>query len=165
MTLKRPFWREPMVWLVVGLPLASVIAGVGLVVVAVRSGGADTVTDKVQRVAQIQTADLGPDSAAAQRKLSAVLRVEQGLVEVIPVSGDFDRNLPLRLNLVHPAMAAEDRAIDLAPSQLGWRAELEWDESHDWRLQLSAQDGAWRLQGRLPREQRAARLAPSLSAE
>src|SRR5690606_22598170 len=45
----------------------SVVAGVGLVVVATRSGGADVVRDDVRRVSQIQTADLGPDAQA--RKL------------------------------------------------------------------------------------------------
>ena len=49
MTDRKSFWREPMVWLVFGLPLASIVAGVTLVVIAVRSGGADTVSDQVQR--------------------------------------------------------------------------------------------------------------------
>ena len=39
---KRSPWREPMVWLVIGLPLASVVAGVGLVIVASRSGSSDS---------------------------------------------------------------------------------------------------------------------------
>ena len=30
--------RNPAMWLVIGLPVASVVAGVGLVVLAVRSG-------------------------------------------------------------------------------------------------------------------------------
>ncbi len=57
---KRPFWKEPMMWVVLGIPLASIVAGVGLVVVSVRSGSADVVMDKVDRVSQIQTTDLGP---------------------------------------------------------------------------------------------------------
>ena len=60
----RSHWRNPVMWLVVGLPLLSIVAGVGLVVTAVRTGGADPVNDPVRRVAQIQTTDLGPDAAA-----------------------------------------------------------------------------------------------------
>lgn len=61
-------WRVPVFWLVIGLPVLSIVAGVGLVVVAARSGGADVVSDPVQRVSQIQTADLGmekPPSSSA----------------------------------------------------------------------------------------------------
>lgn len=164
MTDKRPFWREPAMWLVIGLPLASVVAGVGLVVTAVRSGGADVVTDDVRRVAQIQTADLGPDERAAQLGLSAVVSLHEGYVDVIPTTGEFVRNAPLRLTLAHPAQAAEDRHVDLLPGSLGWRAQADVDGSHDWLLQLAPADGHWRLRARLPRQQRAARLAPSLQA-
>lgn len=162
---KKPAWREPMVWLVFGLPLASIIAGIGLVIIAVRSGGADTVTDQVQRVAQIQTADLGVDSVASGRRLSAVLRAEEGVIEVLPVSGDFARSEPLRVTLVHPTQAVADRQIELAPSPLGWRAEAGLEDSHDWLLQVMPADGRWRLRGRLPKQQHATRLAPSVQAE
>ena len=51
--------------------------------------------------AQVQAADLGPDALAQERKLSAIVRIdaELGIVEVLPVSGDFDRSAPLRSNI------------------------------------------------------------------
>src|SRR5690606_30477357 len=54
----KPFWKTAMMWLVIGLPTASVFASMALVVIATRSGGADVVRDDVQRVSQIQTTDL-----------------------------------------------------------------------------------------------------------
>ena len=111
-----PLWRNPVMWLVVGLPLLSIVAGVGLVVVATRSGGADAVSDPVRRVAQIQTSDLGPDAAARKQGLSAVLRVEDGVVEVLPATGTFARDRPLRLELQHPTRQAEDLHLELAPA-------------------------------------------------
>ena len=99
---KRPFWREPMMWLVIGLPLASVVAGVFLVVVASRDSS-DAVGDVVRRTAQIQVADLGPDARARDLRLSAIVRVDEGYVEVLPVTGDFERDRPLRVLLrPHP---------------------------------------------------------------
>jgi hypothetical protein len=163
MTNRKSFWREPMVWLVFGLPLASIVAGVTLVVIAVRSGGADTVSDQVQRVAQVQTADLGMDNVASQRKLSAVLRAQDGVIEVLPATGDFDRTQPLRLVLAHPSQASADLHIELAPSALGWRADAPLDSSHDWSLQLLPIDSSWRLRGRLLKRQQAARLAPAVA--
>ena len=164
MTDKKSIWRMPIMWLVIALPLASIIAGVGLVVVASYTGGVDSVTDKVDRVSQIQTTDLGPDSKAKELKLSAIVRVDAGMVEVLPVTGQFARNAPLRLSLEHPLQAKEDRVLELQPGVRGWQLQTDLDDSHDWRLQLTPADSQWRLKGRLPKQQYAARLAPSVPA-
>lgn len=158
----RPFWKEPMVWLVWGLPLASVVAGIWLVVVAVRSGGADVVTDKVQRVSQIQTTDLGPDERAAQRRLSAIVQVRPDHVELTAVTGEFEREGALVLVLTHPTEAAQDLRLPLARTPAGWTAPAGIDTRHDWNLQLAPENNAWRLRGRLQKDTRAARLAPAL---
>ena len=159
---RRSIRGIPVMWLVIGLPLLSIVAGVGLVVVAVRSGGADVVGDDVRRVSQIQTTDLGPDELARARELSAVLRLDADLVEVIPVGGRYERGAALELLLQHPTSAREDVRITLTPSDNGWRADTAVATDHDWLLQLQPADRSWRLRGRLPKAQRAARLAPSL---
>jgi len=160
---RKPLWKTPVMWLVIGLPLVAVIAGVSLVVIAVRSGGADVVRDDVRRVSQIQTTDLGPDQQARALGLSAVLRIDEGVIEVIPVTGDFARKAPLRLLLQHPAQTAGDIQLELAATDAGWRLEQAIDDGHDWIVELSAGDGGWRLHGRLPKQQHATRLAPSLA--
>jgi hypothetical protein len=159
---RRSSWSNPVMWLVVGLPLLSIVAGVGLVVVAARNGGDDSVSDEVRRVSQIQTSDLGPDEAAGKLGLSAVLRVEDGIVEVLPATGGFARAQPLQLLLEHPTREAEDLHLQLAPEGPGWRLRQAVDPGHDWVVQLRAADGSWRLHGRLPKQQHAARLAPLL---
>jgi uncharacterized protein len=160
---RKPFWKVPMMWLVIGLPLASVVAGLSLLFIAIRSGGADVVRDDVQRVSQIQTTDLGPDEAAMEMRLSAVLRADEGVVDVIPATGDFPRGATMQLVLEHPTRATGDVQLELAPSETGWRAEFVVDDSHDWIVQLAPVDGAWRLRGRLPKQQHATRLAPALA--
>lgn len=163
MTDKRPYWREPMVWLVAGLPLASIVASIILITVAVRTGGADVVTDDVKRVAQIQTVDLGPDERAAELKLSAVMRVDGKGVEVIPVTGTFNRGAALQLSLLHPSQADQDRRLSLPPGGLGWRLDgINVDATHDWKLELVSDAEHWRIKGRLPKQELAARLAPAL---
>ena len=164
MDKRRSPWQEPMVWLIAALPLASVVAAVLLLIAAIRSGGDDAVADPVQRTAQIQVSDLGPDTLARQRQLSAVLRVDAGLVQVFPVSGDFDQGSALVLSLRHPARADADRLLQLEPIATGWQANLALDMGHDWKIQLAPIDGAWRIQGRLPKGQHATRLAPALAA-
>ena len=63
--------REPMMWLVVGLPIAAVVAGVALIVISLRSGSVDAVIDPVERTAQMQVSRTGPGPA---RRAEAVGR-------------------------------------------------------------------------------------------
>ena len=166
---RRPPWREPMVWLVTALPAAVLVAGISTLVIAVRAGGDDALPDPVRRTAQIQVADLGVDARAQALGLAALLRVDGDALELLPLAGAFDRNASLRLRLRHPTTAASDRELILKPSARGWRAPYAldgrhaFDGRHDWRLELGPNDAQWRLVGRLPARQRAARLSPALA--
>jgi uncharacterized protein len=163
---KRAPWREPMVWLVAAIPAAAVIATIVLLMTASRySGNNDAVSDRVRRTAQVQVADLGPDAMAKQLRLSAIVRAGKGIVEVLPVDGNFDRGLPLTLALHHPSRAELDRTITLAPVDTGWRAGAPIDLSHDWNVQLGAHDGKWRLLGRWNTKQQATYLHPALAGD
>jgi hypothetical protein len=137
-----------------------------MIVIASRAGNDDAVADPVQRTAQVQTADLGPDATARERKLSAIVRIDAGqpLVEVLPVDGDFGPAAPLQLHLRHPVTAAEDVTLQLQPTELGWRTDAEVAGDHDWNVELGPADASWRLQGRLPAGQQAAHLQPALAA-
>jgi hypothetical protein len=128
----------------------------------------DAVPDEVQRTGQTQQTDLGPDARAAERKLGAIVRIddEHGFVEVLPVTGDFQRNATLRLKLHHPTRGELDVALELAPTDTGWRADAKPATDHDWLLQLEPASGRpWRLRGRMPRGQLAAQLRPSVDGD
>jgi hypothetical protein len=161
----RAAYREPMLWLVIGLPAASVVAGILLVVAAVRSGGADEIGDEVQRHAQVQVSELAPDELAQRMRLSVLLRVQDGVVEVLPVSGAMPRTQSLVLSLSHPTHAAQDLRLVLAPSGTGWRLSAPVPEGHDWLARLGPVDGRWRLLGRLESGVHAVLLAPALATD
>lgn len=162
----RALLGNPVLLLVILLPAIIVVAGIWLVIVASRQGS-DSVADDVRRTAQIQTRDLGPDEVARRERLSAVLRVDvdNGIIELLPVTGSFDRSAPLRLQLLHPSRAAEDLSLPLPPGGHGWRSEARFDTHHDWNLRLSDGAGRWRLQGRWQRDQLAAHLHPALAGD
>lgn len=162
MSLQRSAWREPMVWLITLLPAAAVAASIGLLVQAIRTGGDDAVIDEVHHTAQMQVADVSADERAGQQGLSAILRIDGTHLEVLPATGAFDRSQRLHLHVAHPARAAEDIVQDLQPSERGWQGQAAPDDGNDWILQLDAQDGSWRLKGRLLRGQKAALLQPAL---
>ncbi len=158
-------WRQPIVWLMVVLVGTAVAGSVWLLKVAGNGDSIDVVPDEVQRTGQSQQADLGPDAVAAQRKLGAIVRIdaEHGFVEVLPVSGDFDRAAALKLRLHHPTRAEHDLSLTLAATETGWRADATPAGDHDWLIQLEPAAGqAWRLRGRMPKGQLAAQLRPSL---
>lgn len=162
-TEKRPAWREPMVWLVTAIPATAVIGTIALLIAASRSAGTDdSVADRVQRTAQVQVADLGPDAVAKQRGLTAVVRSGGGVVEVLPVAGEFDRSATLALALNHPMRADLDRRLLLVPTSTGWRTESSIDLAHDWNVRLGPADGQWRLQGRWAAGEQAAYLRPAV---
>lgn len=157
-------WREPMMWLVAGIPLATVIASVWLLVMLSRGPSVDVVRDEVQRVSQAQVTDLGPDEAAQQLGLKMLLSVVPGSVELRGAGGALPDAAPLRLVLAHPLDAGQDRELLLEPSGEAWRAQGTWSTDHDWNLVLSPVDGRWRLTGRLVRNTQAAILQPALVA-
>ena len=157
-------WRQPMVWMVVGIPTLAVVALVAMVLIAAGPGSTDSVDPDVRRTAQIQTVDMSPDQAAAKLGLAALLRIDGEAVEIVPLHAGFDTARPLQLILQHPARQDLDRALVLKPSAAGWRVEAaKLDRVHDWNLQLTQQGGNWRLKGRLPRGQLATRLQPETS--
>lgn len=165
MSVRENFRRNPALWLVIGLPLLSIVAGISLLTIATRAGGLDASPDEVRRMAQIQQTDLGPDYRAMQMNLSAVLREQDGAVYLNPVTGNFPR-AAMTLHVRHPTRAADDRELLLLPQDDGqWKAELVLDASHDWNIELAAADGAWRLHGRLPAGQQAVRLAHAFDRE
>ncbi len=156
--------REPMVWMVIGLPAAVVVAGLFTLSLAIRSGGADVVIDPVSRVGKGQTIDLEPDRAAARLGLSAELQLagDTEAVELRTLGGSFDAPL-LRLVLSHPSEARGDLSLDLvkiADDRYGGRLALPRD--HAWNLHLAPADAAWRLQGRLERDALSAPLSPAV---
>ncbi|MBW8851287.1 MAG: FixH family protein [Xanthomonadales bacterium] len=154
--------RNPMVWLMIGLPLAAVVAGLSTLYIAIASGGSDAIPEDVRRTAQVQTVELGADEAAAKRKLTAVLSLQEDAVEVLPATGEFDRRQPLTLLLQHPIEAAKDVTLTLAPTAAGWRAEAKVPVDHAWRVRLGDAGETWRIRGRLPAGQRGILLQPAL---
>lgn len=158
-------WRQPIVWLMVVLVGAVVVGSIWMLKVAGNGDAIDAVPDDVQRTGQTQQTDLGADARAAERKLGAIVRIdeEHGFVEVLPVNGDFDRAAPLKLRLHHPTRAEQDLSLTLAATDTGWRADAKPELDHDWLIQLEPATGeVWRLRGRMPKGQLAAQLRPSL---
>ncbi len=151
----RPPLREPMVWLVIGLPVVAVVAGIALLVIATRSGSSDAVIDTVARTAQIQTAELGPDARAQALKLSAVLQVDGPRLRLLPASGDWVHDTTGSMPGEDAAGDADEAGGDAARRTQDATAHdqsLELVLSHptdaarDLRLQMQPEALGWRVE-------------------
>jgi uncharacterized protein len=161
---ERPWYREPMVWLVIALPMSSIIAGTSLLGFAIHLGGADAVPDSVRRMSQIQISDLGADQRALAADMRAELAIDAGTGALrLGVSGrdgaDSD-SATMTLLFVHPTVAAQDHRVRLVRAGDQWLGRFEGQLDHDWQLRLAPEDQGWRLEGRIRAQQTTVSLRP-----
>lgn len=160
----RPWFREPMVWLMIAIPLASVIVGLSLLTIAIRSGSADAVPDVVRRTLQIQDSDIAADRRAIELGLRGELSIDPdtGAIEA-SLQGLSDSSSSLTLRLLHAGRASRDLELRLVPAGERWHGRIEGTTGQAWNIELSAQDNSWRVGGRLDPGATRSELIPMLS--
>jgi len=160
MTHTRSAWREPMVWLLVGLPLASVAIGFALLFAAVHPGREDMETVRnVTKVGKLLVAAQDAEPATPIETMGLVLRTKGDMIEAVPVDGEFPRGGKLELKLVS-GDAQEERRYELSPSELGWRGVGSVENDRDWTVELRPDSAAWTMHGRWTAQARSLRLMP-----
>ena len=161
---ERAFWREPMAWLVLGLPLLTVVASAVMIVLSLRDP-ADASGNATHRIAQVQMEDLGADREAARRGLHATLHAVTANGELrVLLEPDVDAPHTLELALRHPTRAESDRIVSLHRDGRQWLGRTApWPATQAWDLQLVDTARAWRLRGRLQAAVSTAELHPQVS--
>lgn len=160
----RPWYREPMAWMVWGLPAFVVLAAIATLVIAIRAGGADAWPAQVRRTAQVQVEDLAADRAAIALGLKGRLAIDADTgalrlrLENVPAG-----TLHVRLDLIHPARAAGDAQATLVRSGDAFIGRLDVPATQVWAVQASDAQGAWRVAGRFEPGLGEVALAPALS--
>jgi uncharacterized protein len=161
MNTTRSTWREPMVWMLVGLPLASVAIGFALLFAAVKPSGGDA--DTVEHTTQVGKLLVAARDRAAPEAMDTrglVVRVRGDMIEAVPVDGGFPRGGRLMLTLTSADGTAPVQHIELSPSELGWRGVGALAGRADRVVQLRPEDASWNLQGRWSASAAAVRLTP-----
>lgn len=159
---KRPWYREPMVWLLIAIPSAAVVMGAVIITLSVRHQDGLVVDDYYKRGLEINRS-LERDRNAALHGLGGDLDLlaGQGAVALRMTAGkDFEFPHRLRLELFHGTRQGLDTSVELRRLDGGnYTGRLPRLAAGRWTLQL--QHGDWRLLSELqwPRQQRA-RLAP-----
>ena len=144
----RPWWKEPMLWLVLGLPAIAVVASFTSYYFAARDPDALIRTEyRKVGLAMVQPANSSAGVAAA-RDLSARLTSGRGVVEVV-LRGRLT-TLPERLSLsiLHPSHEKMDIHLLLAHTHdLTYIAAAPDMGTGKRVLVLEPQDRSWRITG------------------
>lgn len=160
LSLELPWYRYPIVWLVIAIPALTVPAGLTTVWVAMR--GADTVVADDYRVDGLAiNRDPVRDGAARGLDVHATFTVVGGTVQV--TLGESHAPVPEQLVLVlsHATRATEDRELRLSRSGVRtFTTELAPLAAGHWYLELAPPDRAWRLTGEFRESPRGLELAP-----
>lgn len=116
-----PWYRQPWVWFIIALPLASVIGSLTLVTIAVKNQD-DLVRDDWYKAGRGINQNLQAEHHARALGLTATLVLEPATPAVrVMIPGTAPLPARLSLSLVHSTIAAEDMTIIL--ERVG---EREW---------------------------------------
>jgi hypothetical protein len=159
----QPARREPMLFLVIALPAAAVIAAIATLFIAM-AGANDTGDSRVRRVAQAQTTDLAPDVAAKRLALHGVARADANGAVSLQLDVHDAGAAVLELTLRHAANPAQDVAARLVRAGDGlYLGRLDAPRAAGaYNAELVPESGAWRLVGRFEPSAAALELGPAL---
>lgn len=159
----RPWHREPWVWLIIAIPLATVVAGFVTLSLAIRSGD-ELVTDDFRKEGVAIYADPRRDAAATALGVTADLSVDRDAGS-IALELDLPRGEPpseLLLVLSHATRAEYDHMVSLRGLGGRYSGRLERFEPGRWYLELTPRNRDWRLKGVLePDQEGSLRLEPA----
>lgn len=146
----RPWYREPLVWLLIAIPASAVVGGLITLALAIATNDGLVVDDYYWRGKEINRV-LERDHAATAAGLAADVRLEdpRGLVAV-RLSARATMELPteLRFSLLHATRAGLDRRVALTRAPDGdYYGLLGSLPAGRWYVQLETDH--WRLTGRL----------------
>jgi uncharacterized protein len=143
----RPWYREPMVWLVIAIPALTVVGGLTTVVIA--HYNSDTVVaDEYRKEGLAIHRDPTRDRAAQRLGVHATVALATGALSVRLDPGTAPPPRQLVVLLSHATRAEHDRLVTLEAAVDGvYAAPLAPLAPGHWYLEVSPTDRAWRLTG------------------
>lgn len=142
---KTPWHKEPLMILVVGLPILSVIVGSIILYFAI-TGKDSLVSDSYYKDGMSYTEDRLFDKNAKAHKVSATLTIIGKIINIEVDTDAEQRPEALLLQLIHPTLSSRD--INLMLIRTGektYTVEKELNLPARWKLWLSSQSKQWRV--------------------
>ncbi|MDM8565699.1 FixH family protein [Candidatus Halobeggiatoa sp. HSG11] len=141
---KKPWYREPYVWLVILFPASAVIGGMVTISMAINSDDGLVVDDYYKQGLEINRV-LERDKAAIKHGLHATLNLTDQLIQV-QLDKNSDYNLPkqIAIRLSHHTRSGFDTEfiIDRVSDNI-YQTKVPQLIAGEWYVQIAADD--WRL--------------------
>ncbi len=121
-----PWYRIPLVWLIIGIPLSSVIVGMIMLILSIRSFDGLVADDYYKRGKEINLV-LKRDQYARQHNINANVRLDsEKLLVEINIADVYSLPTEIEVQLLHPTQSGKDVAFQLSQKSPGvYAAELE----------------------------------------
>ena len=153
--IKRPWYREPMVWLVIAIPLSAVIYGTFFLTVSITSFDGMVVDDYYKVGKQINR-ELKRDRAADAHGLTAQLSIaDENATVFIKSSQNYVPPTTLEVSFIYSTRADRDKTIFVDQISPGiYKGAVPALETGRWNILIASDD--WRLLGsmRVPDDDR-----------
>lgn len=149
MTEQRPWWKEPMVWLIAVLPATAVVAGFATYFIAAHEPDtlvrSDFRKEGFALVEQVTDADRrAAELGMIARLMSDGERLNLTINSVLPVL-----SARLSLTVIHPTQESQDLHVTLERAPNGaYLGQLPRMGEGKRLLVLESEDHAWRISGR-----------------
>ncbi|HVL58290.1 MAG TPA: FixH family protein [Burkholderiaceae bacterium] len=137
---------EPLVWLIVGIPALTIVAGIVTFWIAAQRADSNVAADYYKRGLTVNRI-LEREERAAQRSLAAEVDLARGELAVTLKGPTALAPSSLRVTLTHPVRSELDVRLVLARSADGsYRGAMPSIAGERWHLSIEADD--WRLSSR-----------------
>lgn len=142
---QRPWYKEPMVWLMLGLPMVSIVMVLTFVTIAVKHGDS-VVRDNYYKDGLAINQELALDDKAAE--LAAVMTLdfdrESGLVKGSLIS-KLEKPSFLQLALIHPTLKEQDQEVLLQLIDDKYQGQVKPYIDGSFHLHLTSPTQKWRI--------------------
>jgi hypothetical protein len=144
----KPWYREPWPWFLMVAPLAAVIMGVVMIVVASRTQDG-LVADDYYKEGLAINRTLDRERRAGALHISGLLEFSADRTQVrLRLVQDGDAPPALLLTLLHPTRAGMDQRILMVRTAPGeFSGKLRAPVAGRWLLMLEDDDRSWRVNG------------------
>ncbi|MDR0996669.1 MAG: FixH family protein [Zoogloeaceae bacterium] len=148
MRVRRPWYKEPWPWFLMGLPATAVVAGIATLIIATKTSDSLVEDDYYKQGLGINQ-QLHRDQAASKQGMGAQLLIEDKEVRLfLQSNAGMTTGEKLVLHLNHPTLGGKDQVITLEPAGAGFYSGLLTEPIIGKRhVILEDANKTWRLQG------------------
>jgi len=145
----KPWYREPWPWLLMLGPVASVVAGIAMLALALNSEDG-LVSDDYYKQGLAINRTLERDALAAVRQYRALALISPEADRIrLNLAGAGSLPDSLRLTLSHPTRSGRDQVLNLQQIRPGWyESGVRQPAAGRWRVILDDQERTWRMSGK-----------------